>query len=722
MPVGEKQTYRFGPFELDAQCGQLRRDSVGLKLQGQPVQILEILLERPGQLVTREELRERLWNSDTFVDFDHSLNTAIKKLRQALGDEADTPRYIETLPRRGYRFVGEVIAEGELPKNLKTSPDTKDVVGRGATTLSDAAINPATDSRWQVQWHIWIVAATVVCLLGIPALYWLIRPLPMPHIVASHALTKSKNRKSFYQGLLLTDGANLYFQEKERAKLKTMQVRLPGGELSELKISAGDLDSLRDISKDGSELLLSVYDREAHRSDAWIQPLPAGSPRLVVKDARWPALSPDGQRIFFVRNNDKHLYQVKIDGTQVQQLATFPDFSGLAISPNGQRVRAFVGPTRAIWEAGVDGSNPHPIFREHKESVSQGNWSPDGKYFYFGSSDGDRLNLWVASEERSWLGKETQLRQLTFGPLGYGTPTVSKDGRHLYAVGREPHGQLSVYDQHSGQFVPYLNGISACFVDFSRDGRWVAYVSYPEGTLWRSRIDGSERRQLTVPPLAVMNPRWSPDGKLIAFMELSGGDRRSMSGRSRVYVVSAEGGGPLLLVGENEGGGADAADPTWSPDGTRVAYAAGGAADIGEIRVLDLARQKSAKIPGSEEMWSPRWSPNGRYLVTIKGYFPREEYLYNFDSQQWKELSPQHLNWPSWSRDSNSVYALRYDSTVRIAIPGGDVEKIGPFPDLVTAFWMAEGLGWLGVTPDGRPLTTLDTGIEEVYAFDLEYK
>jgi DNA-binding winged helix-turn-helix (wHTH) protein len=101
MPVGEKQTYRFGTFELDTQCGQLRRDGVGLKLQGQPVQILEILLEHPGRLVTREELRKRLWASDTFVDFDHSLNTAIKKLRQAVGDEADTPRYVETLPRRG---------------------------------------------------------------------------------------------------------------------------------------------------------------------------------------------------------------------------------------------------------------------------------------------------------------------------------------------------------------------------------------------------------------------------------------------------------------------------------------------------------------------------------------------------------------------------------------------------------------------------------------------
>jgi DNA-binding winged helix-turn-helix (wHTH) protein/tetratricopeptide (TPR) repeat protein len=111
MPVGDKQTLRFGPFALDLQCGQLRKHGVGLKLQGQPIQVLEILLEKPGQLVTRDEIRQRLWTSDTFVDFDHSLNTAVKKLRQTLGDEADTPRYIETLPKRGYRFIGEVERE-----------------------------------------------------------------------------------------------------------------------------------------------------------------------------------------------------------------------------------------------------------------------------------------------------------------------------------------------------------------------------------------------------------------------------------------------------------------------------------------------------------------------------------------------------------------------------------------------------------------------------------
>ena len=128
MPVGEKQTLRFGPFALDLQCGQLRKHGVGLKLQGQPIQVLEILLEKPGQLVTRDEIRQRLWTSDTFVDFDHSLNSAVKKLRQTLGDEADTPRYIETLPKRGYRFIGEV--EREEPKEESPRPHRQLLLSR----------------------------------------------------------------------------------------------------------------------------------------------------------------------------------------------------------------------------------------------------------------------------------------------------------------------------------------------------------------------------------------------------------------------------------------------------------------------------------------------------------------------------------------------------------------------------------------------------------------
>src|SRR3989441_13349104 len=107
-PPSATRIVRFGPFELDLRSGELRKNSSRVSLQHQPLQILSVLLERPGELVTREDLRQRLWPADTFVDFEHGLNAAVKRLRDALGDSAENPRFVETVPRRGYRFVAPV--------------------------------------------------------------------------------------------------------------------------------------------------------------------------------------------------------------------------------------------------------------------------------------------------------------------------------------------------------------------------------------------------------------------------------------------------------------------------------------------------------------------------------------------------------------------------------------------------------------------------------------
>src|SRR5437868_8604475 len=112
----------FGEFELDAAAGQLYRKGAKLRLQEQPSQILQVLLQRPGEVVTREELQQKIWPSDTFVDFDHGINNAIKRLREALGDAAETPHYIETLPRRGYRFIGKIECEALRMRSLAVLP------------------------------------------------------------------------------------------------------------------------------------------------------------------------------------------------------------------------------------------------------------------------------------------------------------------------------------------------------------------------------------------------------------------------------------------------------------------------------------------------------------------------------------------------------------------------------------------------------------------------
>jgi len=715
MPVGEKQIFRFGPFHLDTQCGQLRRDGVGLKLQGQPVQILEILLENAGRLVTREEIRQRLWASDTFVDFDHSLNTAIKKLRQALGDEAETPRYIETLPKRGYRFIGEVTAEEARQENHGAPPiAADDVVSPVVTNLADAAITAETESRSRTR-RIRVVMVSVAAFLGIAACgYWVTKPPPMPRIVNAHALTKTGFRKP---GRLVTDGVGVYFQEDRPSGFATLQARISGGEPAEMTVSKRDISLLQDISPDGSSLLTTRANPEGE-VDTWIQPLPAGPARLIMKDARWPLWTPDGKSILFARNNDKDLYRSNPDGTDVRRLATLPDITYPAISPDGRRIRFTVHPKYDLWEARADGSGAHAILPESGEGTTglNGNWSPDGKYFFFAYGR-ERDDLWVLPEGRRWWQK-TPINPvpLTFGPMSIEAPIVSKDGRQLFAKGVERHGELSVYDKKSAQFVPYLNGISACYVDFSWDGKWIAYVSYPEGTLWRSRIDGTEPMQLTAPPVAVINPRWSADGKLIVFTDLSNGDRSKLAteGVDRIYVVSADGGGPVLLLVGPFG------DPTWSPDGRSIAYDYHAPGVTTEIRILDLQTARSTTLPGSQGFWSPRWSPDGKYLVALGAKLG----LFSFTTQKWETLASGDFGWPAWSHDSQFVYAQngQGDSLVRFNIIDGKMEEITSlkyFHSAAYFFWKA---GWYGLTPDDRPMSTRDTEIDEIYAFDLEYK
>ena len=563
---------------------------------------------------------------------------------------------------------------------------------------------------------LWAIS-TALLLVAAACLYFAGRWPPVPRVVGTHVLTKTASKKTWVHNRLLTDGKNLYYQEAKGPQVVTMQLPLNGGEPAELPFPSGAAGSLRDISQDGSELLLSVTSSAG--DNTWIQPLPSGPARLIAKDARWPIWTPDNRSIIFVRNHDRDLYRVNSDGTALRYLTTVPDVTRLEISPDGQRVR--IGPSgNRTLELNADGSNLHRVLGDMGGNTAVGTWSRDGKFYFFLGPDNARDDLWVVPEKQHWWQRgEPHAAQLTFGPLSLGTPAISRDGKQIYAVGRQRHGELVVYDPKRGEFVPFLGGKSICFVDFSRDGKWIAYVSYPEGILWRSRLDGSERRQLTVPPLGVMNPRWSPDGKTVAFIELSGGNSRALGYRPRVYTVSAEGGGPQFL---DYGG-----DPTWSPDGNAIAY---GFSDptqsepLSEIRIFDLRSHEATKIPGSEGLFSPRWSPDGQYIFasTAHGppFLPR---LFNFSTQKWEELQFSGLAWPCWSADSKFVYGLA-DGWERMSVADHKLEHVFSLRSIRSAaYWYDRwGYGAWNMTSDGRPVTTRDTGIEEIYAFDLAYE
>ena len=265
MPIGEKQILRFGPYQLDTQCGQVRKNGFGIKLQGQPVQILEILLEKPGELVTREELRQHLWSSDTFVDFDHSLNTAIKRLRQALEDDAETPHYIETIPKRGYRFIGEIDREEPTPDAQETAAVALLPIGQPKPRAPNRA------RRWR-RFSLALFGLLVVAS-GI-AVYVVLKPEPMPRIVGSHVLTKTGTPK-LWLAKPLVDRGYIYFQEMgpvspsgELVGSGTLRVPVGGGEVSAAPVAKGNVT---DISRSGSFLLDLPDDQVKDQRDVWMR-------------------------------------------------------------------------------------------------------------------------------------------------------------------------------------------------------------------------------------------------------------------------------------------------------------------------------------------------------------------------------------------------------------------------------------------------------------------
>jgi dipeptidyl aminopeptidase/acylaminoacyl peptidase len=208
------------------------------------------------------------------------------------------------------------------------------------------------------------------------------------------------------------------------------------------------------------------------------------------------------------------------------------------------------------------------------------------------------------------------------------------------------------YDAKSGEFAPYLGGISAGDLDFSRDGQWVTYVSYPERTLWRSKLDGTDRLQLTWPPVQALLPHWSPDGQRIAFSEMVPGKPW------KIFLISRDGGNPQAVTTDE----LDELDPAWSPDGKRLAFGRSALGNDASSRIglLNLETRQISELSGSEKVCGPRWSPDGRYIIAISVIGYDELMLYDFKTEKWRKVNinpkPIGFGYLAWSRDSAYAY------------------------------------------------------------------
>jgi Tol biopolymer transport system component len=568
---------------------------------------------------------------------------------------------------------------------------------------------PTETKRARARMALWIGGAAAAAALATVCYLVLIGRSTGPklRVMGYTQLTHSGNAGQ----VVATDGVRIYLLKSIWQPVG--QVAVSGGEIENL-LKLPPKAYLDDVSPDGATLLYQSYES----GNTAVAPLYSlkvlgGSPRYLksVSSASW---SPDGKSILYDEANGD-VYRMNADGTSLHKLispgSATRDFR---MSPDGTRVRYFKDDS--LWEATFSGANPHELIRGWHPSQQKccGAWSPDGSIFAFRAAPG--AQLWALDERSSLFQKPSgQPIQLTSSPTHWGIPVFSKTGKEIFCTGATRRGELIRLDEKSKQFLPFLDGISADLLSFSKDARTVAYATYPDDILWKSNVDGTGQVQLSDSSIGAESVSMSPDGSQVAFMGSSG------SGATRAYVVSSRGDGARLLFPESAG---PETGPNWSPDGHKIAFATNVVNDKArpsEIRILDVDNHRVTTLPGSTGKYSPHWSPNGRFIAasTLDNV---DMYICELNTNRWTQIYKGMSAYSTWSHDSRFIHTLRFagePAVLRIPVKGGAAEVAADLKSV--NFTGTFGL-WLGLDPTDAPLLLRDVGTSDVYALSLEQK
>ena len=679
--------------------------------------VLLLLVQNAGSLVEKDVLLQNVWN-DACVE-EGNLAKHVSLLRKALTSTSNGTIYIETVPKRGYRFVAAV---SEVQN------------GQAVATVLESRSEPRTDKapdsllRRRSGEKRLLVAGALLIIAVAGMLNWLLWPSPAPRALGTTQLTHSG--RAWWAQKLLTDGVRLYFAERIGGREALAWVPIEGGD--PVLISTPFSNTvLFDISPDHSTLLLGDLKGEEDAA-LWTMPVTGGSPQslgtLTTRDAAW---MPDNQGILLVRGRD--IYMAHADGSGMRKTATIDGRPGhFRWSIDGRVLRFTVENTEtstiSIWEASADGTNAHPwsslqIRPKFGFLVGEccGVWTPNGKYFIYRSSDGNTTGLWARRESaglRDRFHSKPFLLHTFPGALAFFAPLVAPDGKRIFFVAEEESRELVRYDANSKRFVPYLSGIAARRVDFSPDGEWVAYYTQ-DYRLWRSRVDGSDRMQLTFPPLSAATPRWSADGSNVAFR----GDLPD--GSSRIYLISRDGGSPEPITPAQF---SHASDPCWMPDGNSLIFGEfekeGFNDDEHILRQLDMKTREVEDLAGSNGLAPQAVSPHGREVAAFMLDGTRL-LLFNPSSHRRTELAQgKSLYGVYWSRDGHYIYFQDLGGGVeqpiyRVRISDHKIESVAGLSKFSRTDAMAFSLA--GLTPDSSPLASLMLNRGNVYALDVNF-
>lgn len=567
---------------------------------------------------------------------------------------------------------------------------------------SAITVDKATRPRWP-----WIAVALMAAAVVSAIAIWWSFPPAVPVVESIRQLTDDGEQKLGSGAVLATDGARIYFNEGSTGSMRLAQVSVTGGRTATIESRQGDA-WLEGISPDGSALLAFLSPGSNIEAPLWSIPIPAGEPRrLGDTEVSCATYFPDG-RLLLIKGSA--LFIANKDGSNPRPLATL---NGLAwypsVSPDGKRIVVTNDPNSkgALTEVAADGSVPP---RALGRGMAWGIWSSDGKYLIYETPHMLGSDLWALPMQTGWFRRSTKPVRLTNGALLFASSVPSRDGKQIFTIGNKPRSEMVHFDTKTHQFLPFFEGMSAISPTFSGDGKWVEYTSYPDHTLWRSRTDGTDRMQLTFPPIEVAYPSLSYDGSKVAFATVVG----------EIYVVSMQGGSPQKLMDRH------AASALWSPDGNLLILTSWHDSPNGRLayflQVLDTRTRKLTDVPGAEGMVGGAWVTLDTIIAANQD--ATDFSIFDFKTQKWNHLISGHfVNWVV-SRDGKDLLFTTGGADPqlqRLRFADRQVETLSSLKGLRRVMDPVERQTQVGIAPDGSAVFARDISSQEIYALDVKW-
>lgn len=630
-------TLRFGVFELDPRAGELRKKGMKIRLQGQPVDILVMLLQRPGETVTREELQKSLWPADTFVDFEQGLNNAMKRLRAALDDDAESPHFIETLPRRGYRFIAPVegASVGKIPVEV----------------LNGGMPKHASKRPWTLQ--LAVLFGVCVLLVGTGFFVYELRQVSEPP--KQSILT----RVTFDEGLQIgttwsPDGRYIAYSSDRGGKFDIWVQQLSGGDPVQITKGPGN-NWQPDWSPDGKYI---AYRSEEGDGGLYVVPAlgGAGLERKIASFGYYPRWSPDSSRILLQTRRFGlrcQLYVVGLDGNppRAVQAELTDRISTISVAwhPDGKRISVWVwdwemrpSPIPEFWTAPVDGGAARkteigPEILKAAEAIAGSgisawadsdfkfSWAHSGTAIYFERTFRGAKNIWRMKLDPQTL-KAVAIERLTTGTDLDTEFSASPDGRKLAftSESRRVQGWMFPFDAQRGRVTGSGSavtspGMEAWETNISRDGRRLAFSAKRSGRweLWEKSLAGGQETPIAADdPYLRVGPQWSPDGARLAYSRMN-----YSTERGQVVIWSESRGEEPITMLWPLGQFVFVSD--WSPNGEwLLASQSSAESRQAEIWALPAAgsagkgkERKLVPCDAETNLWQSRLSPDGRWIV-----------------------------------------------------------------------------------------------------------